>query len=64
MYKQYFYPDISAVSQLLGDLLFELGKDTDYKITVLSGSLIRTNKDEVTKTPKNEIVKNVFIKKN
>jgi len=30
----YFYPDISAVSQLLGDLLCTLAEDDEYKITV------------------------------
>ncbi len=30
----YFYPDISAVSQLLGDLLCTLAEDEEYSITV------------------------------
>ncbi len=30
----YFYPDISAVSQLLGDLLCTLAQDEEYNITV------------------------------
>ncbi|MQY76140.1 MAG: hypothetical protein GH155_00745 [Spirochaeta sp.] len=30
----YFYPDISAVSQLLGDLLCTLAEDEEYNITV------------------------------
>ncbi len=30
----YFYPDISAVSQLLGDLLCTLAQDEEYSITV------------------------------
>ena len=39
--QQYFYPDISAVSQLLGDLLFKVSKDHKYEIYVLSGNVVR-----------------------
>jgi len=39
--QQYFYPDISAVSQLLGDLLKETAENSRYNITVLCGSYVR-----------------------
>ena len=34
----YFYPDISAASQLLGDLLSELAREQQFEITVICGS--------------------------
>jgi len=39
--QQYYYPDISAVSQLLSDLLQKTAENSDFKITVLCGTLVR-----------------------
>ena len=39
--QQYFYPDVSAVSQLLGDLLTELSRMGGYAFTVLCTSVAR-----------------------
>ena len=40
--QQYFYPDISAVSQLLGDLLTSVSDDDEnWDFTVLCGTVAR-----------------------
>ena len=48
--QQYFYPDISAVSQLLGDLLQITAENPKYQITVLSGSLVRNYELDIQKS--------------
>lgn len=39
--QQYFYPDISAVSQLLTELLVHLSQDSDYEFSVLCTGVAR-----------------------
>lgn len=41
--QQYFYPDISAVSQIMGDLLQKV--DTEYDITVLTSSVYNSTEE-------------------
>ncbi len=47
----FFYPDISAVSQLLGDLFLAVEKDTDWEFTVLCGSSVSTS-EQFKRLPK------------
>ena len=56
--QQYFYPDISAVSQLLGDLILELDRSGDYMLTVLCSSVARPSG-----TPLPRQISNVAIKR-
>ncbi|MCX5915033.1 MAG: hypothetical protein NTV04_24270 [Deltaproteobacteria bacterium] len=42
---QYFYPDVTGFSQMLGDLTTYLCNEEEYECTVVAGSTVRATKE-------------------